>query len=400
MLTSKAFRNLRRVAPLAVLCILAACKSATPPEKLEEAQSLLQEGQTARAVLKLKEITREHSEDPSAITAHIMLAQYYAREANANKALEELEAITADGDFTNPEVVNAMDGIISIRRQIGDHEGALKAMDRIIEVLPESASQQKQLREVERAGILLAWGAEEETKRDEGLKALSSMMLESEDAYARGIAREELANHHRQAGNLEESNAVYASYIEAYPDESIRPRLEMAMGINEKQLGNDEAAEEIFRPAVEATLAEADNEPETAQKTAVLQEVAQMLQLYGDLEKSEEVRRQIMAENPVSRVAIDNQFLIANMWIVAGLQEKNEDYFDHGIMELERIAEDNTGTNIGETAQRAMENAKQVFEQAMNPPAEDDSETGDSTGEEAEGASAETASDTADTESE
>ncbi len=374
MTSSRPIRILRRLAPLAALALIVACQKATPPEKLEEAQSLLAEGQMARAVLKLKEITREHPEDPAAASAHIMLAQYYTREGNATKALEELEAVAASKDFTDPATLNAMDGIVSIRSQVGDFEGALAAIDELIAAMPESQARDRAMREVERASILLAWGAEDETRKAEGVATLSELMLESEDAYVRGTAREQVANYHRTMGDLEASNDIYRRYLDRYPEDTVRPRLEMAMGVNLKRMGEEDEAEKVFRPAAEQVLAEADSEPELARKTAILEEVAQMTEIFGDYQTTEELRRRIMAENPMSQIAINSQFRIASMWAMAGINEKDEELFKKGIAVLEQMTAENEGTNIGEAAQNTMTNALDMFEQVMNPPADEETE--------------------------
>lgn len=366
-------RGIRRgvaVALCAAALGLAACSKPTPQETLAEALGLLNEGQTARGVLKLKEMTREHPDDPATRQARIYLARYYVREGNGTRALEELEAAFEGGDISDPTVREAGEGIVSIRAQLKDWEKSLEMLDRITAALPAEAAQDREAREIEKAGLLLAWGEEDESRKAEGLGMLEKRALGSEDAAVRGTAREQLANYWRMRGEFEKCNEVYKSYIDKYPDESIRPRLELAMAVNLKRMEKTAEADALYAPALEKLNAEAEAELDKEARSRILDEAASMAEAYGDLDRVEAIRRRIMGDNVGSQIAIQNQFRIAEMWAVAGIETKDAAKFDKGIAEFERIARDNANTSIGQTASDAIGNARKVFEQAMNPPAE------------------------------
>lgn len=369
--STRGFRGAAIIALCAGALVLGACSKPTPQETLTEAMGLLEEGQTARGILKLKEMTREHPDDPATKQARLFLARYYAREGSGTRAVEELEAVFAGGDASDPLVLEAGQGLVSLRAQLKDFEKAMETQEALMNALPADATDERESRLIDKAMLLLVWGEDEPAKAEEGLALLEDRMLNAEQPHVRGTAREQLANHWRVRGELEKCNGVYERYIAKYPEDTVRPRLELAMAVNLKAMEKTEAADALYKPAIDSLQKEADGELEKDKRAAVLDELASMAEAYRDLETADATRRRIMGENTMSQLAIQNQFRIAQMWAVAGIDAKDAALFEKGIAEFTKIAEDNKGTNIGETAAQAIGNARKVFDEAMNPPAEE-----------------------------
>jgi tetratricopeptide (TPR) repeat protein len=336
---------------------LTSCSQKTPEERLEEAVLMMQQGQLARAVLELRTIVRENPGDPAAAQARMVLARYYVREGNANRAIEELEAVYKQYGREEQMGLDAADALMSIRSQIGDLEGAVKLADEAIAFVGEDEPERLAEYKLLRATILIDQATEESIA--EGRQVLRTMMLEAGEPWQRGQAREILANTYRAALDFEGSNAIYTEYLAAFPEDSIRSRLELAMAVNVISSGDEEKGRADFDTAATKLLAEAEEELDAEQKTTMLQELAAFHQSIKDLEGAERIMLQIMAANPMSMTAIQTQFGIAQMYLNSGVLEDNDAHFDKGIAILEQIQKENPNTNIAMTAENMVTQFKQ-----------------------------------------
>jgi len=322
--------------------ILAACAQKPPEDQLDEAMQLVQEGQVARGILKLKELVQKHPDDPAALTAHAHLGNYYFGERNAPKALEEFAAVLEKLNYEDPRGRLAVDGIVAIRAGSGDFDGALQLMDEQIALLPDPASDVAVELGLRKADVLLASGSDEHTSA--GVALLRTMMLETPKP-PRDVARERLANYYRgEKQDFAASNQVYADYLAAYPEDNLRTLLELAMSVNHRLAGEEEEAVKVFEPAAAKLLAEADAELDKAERTEKLLALAEFNSKMGRYAEAEKLMLRVMGENTRSMTAIETQFRIARMYILeAGDIPKAREV-------LEQIKRENPGSNISASA--------------------------------------------------
>lgn len=352
---------------------LAGCSKPTPEERFEEALALLQEGQTARGVMKFREIVRDLPDDPMANQSRLILARYYVSEGNAARAIEQLAEVFEAAQFSEPHVQNAFEGLTSIYLQINEVDKALALYDEVIARLPEGSSDRSQM-EIQKYSIVLETDKEE--AKEAALDDLRVKMLEAEEKIVRGYAREQLAQYFRRQQEYEKSNEVYEAYLEEYPDDTLRRTLELAMATNVIMSGEEEEGLEMFEETAQEYIAETEEILESAKRADEYSNLAQMYMNINQLEKAEELYRKIMAENVQSRKAIEAQLAIANMYTSTGLRQLDRAIFDKGIAVFGQIAEENRNTNIEQTANRNIEEAKAAFErmtqqrQAMEEAAE------------------------------
>ncbi len=337
------------------------CHKATPEERMAEAVQLLNTQQTARGVLKLKEIVREYPQDTETANAHMLLARYYVSEGNGMKALEELEAIYNGFDFTDPRVQNAIEGIVSIRSQLKDYEKAIAFLDEVAARYPETDVASRAQRMIDKADVLISWGDQE--KVNDAVEMLQEMMLDNEEPVARGLAREHLANYYRQQENFEMSNQVYQQYLSKYPDDSIRPRLEMAIANNLYAMGKIDESNSYFDPAAKKIQEQVDEELDKNKRTQMLMDLSSMYQSVERYDDAEKLLRRVMDENTHSSAAIQAQFSIARMYTLAGITKNDEDKFNRGIELYEQIKSENKGSNIEDNAQQLIDEAQGIYKQ-------------------------------------
>jgi tetratricopeptide (TPR) repeat protein len=336
---------------LAAMTVLAGCKSQTPDEMFLEAGRLLEERKTSQAVLKLKDIVRDHAADPVAADAHLLLARYYASEGNGARAVEELQTVYKNFPFADQRVQEAIGGIIDLRLQMQDFEGALAMADEAIGRSEEVAPAVTESRRSQKASVLATIGGDENAAA--AVAILRDLMLTATDTGLRGESREALAQYHRQAGDFAASNAIYTDYLAKFPDDPIRDQLHLAMALNHKAMGEEGEAAKLFDETATRLRAAAEAELDKVARAQRLAEIAVYHEMYGDADTAEEILRQVMAENVGSRVAIDAQFSIARMHAVGGRIDKAREV-------LEAIQRENPGTNIEATAKSYLEQIEQA----------------------------------------
>ena len=365
----KAISTLSRIGRVTLLIMAAAllmvaCSKKTPDEQLVEAEKLLSERQTARGVIKLKELIRDSPDDPAAGTGRLMLAKYYTNEGNAQKALEQLQAVVDAFPAAGEQGQFALAGVISIRVQIGDFEGALASIDKALKAeLPEASKGELQM---QKANVLLQWASVSPEPKPElteqGTGILRDLMLNATEGTSRGQAREQLANLYRTRGEFQKSNEVYREYLQKFPGDTLRPHLELAMAINLSQAGEPKKARVLFDPAIKQMREAADAELDQQTQSRMLQDIARYYELMGDYEQAESVKKQIMGMFPMTQMAIDTQFDTARMYLQAGQIEKS-------VAILEQIKKENPETEIAKRADSWIEAAPQPPAAAVPVPA-------------------------------
>lgn len=344
---------------LAALVVLGAtgCREKTPAEQLEHAQQLLDQRQTAQAVLELKKLVTKAPADPAAPTARLLLARFYTSQGNGPRALEELEAAWKVAGPEDERGQEALDAIVQVRTQLKDYEGVLKTIDDAIATAGEKNATFADTWRVRRAEFVLAT-SEDDAAKAEARAGLRTLALDHADAAIRGFARETLANAHKRAGDFAGANVVYADYLAKYPDDSIANQLRLAMAVNRFEAGETEAGRADFDAASKAMIAEADAELDKQVRARQLLELAQFHRLIDDLEGAEALMQRVMGENAMSRLAIETQFGISEMYVGAGLAKDDTALFEKGLAVLDRIQRENPGTNIEATAQKYADDAR------------------------------------------
>lgn len=354
----KALRVMCAVAVASMVVVGATgCREKTPAESLERAQQLLDERQTAQAVLELKKLVSKAPNDPAAPTARLLLARFYTNQGNGPRALEELEAAWKVAGVADERGQEALDAIVSIRSQLKDYEGALKTIDEAIAASAEKDAAFADSWRVRRAEFQLAT-TEDATIADAARAALRTMALDHADPATRGFARETLVNAHKSKGDFAAANAVYADYLAKYPDDSIRSQLRLAMAVNRISAGETEAGRADFDEAAKSVVAEADAELDKQARARMLLDLSQFHRLIGDLDGAEALMRRVMGENAMSRLAIETQFGISEMFVGAGLSRGDDALFEKGLAVLDQIQRENPGSNIEMTAQKYADDAR------------------------------------------
>jgi len=341
---------------------LSGCSQPTPQEKLEEAVVLYQEGDVARAVLKLSDVSKNHADDPAAAEANLILAQHNANIGNGDKSIEFLDIILDKYDAGTIEYETAIEGKIAILAQLGDFETVDEILQEQVDLNegkhPDRALDYK----LKLAQLNLSW-PEDEERNQHGHDMLETMMLEDEEAGNRGAARERLADFYRQIRKYEKSNEVYETYLENYPDDPISNQLEFAIALNTYQSGDKEGGLEKAVEIEEAILEEIEAQEEAQKKSDLYRVLAVNYKNMEDFDTAEKYYKESMGQVPMSNNAIRMQFEMAEMFIMGGIQKDEDEVFNRGIEILEQIISENPGTNIALTAEEKITQANQTLDQ-------------------------------------
>lgn len=327
-------RFLRRggvaVGVLAVALALAGttgCRKKTPEDRLKEAEQLFEERQVPLAVLKLKDMIAEMPEDPATLQARAMLIGIYmqlGRPENLQSAMEQAEAILKERGIEDEQGLQTHQLITELLLRLRKHEEALAHSQKGIDSVknPEAKERMELIH-----GTLLLTSPKDEDKK-KGEEYFEKVMMEAEKKELRGQAREVLASYHRDNKRYAESNAAYERYLAKFPEDSIRPQLEMAMGMNLRAAGDEAAGKAKFAEGAAAYAKQIDEELDANKRTPMLMDFARMHEIMGDYAKAEELLRRVMAERPRTREAIDAQGAIGQIYISANELDRAAKHFE------------------------------------------------------------------------
>lgn len=357
----------------------AACGKKTPEDKLAEAQQLLEQRQTPLAILKLRDLIREHPEEDAAIDARFGLAMIYTqlgREENIEAARDLYQELYDMLGVRDERGFHALTQIISFKLEEERYDEVFEIVDAVIEKIGDEPDFQTHMK-LQRAMLLLLTG--EEDRVAEGIDYLEQEMIGNEDRAMRGQTRELLAMYFRDEGMYQESSAVYTKYLEHFPDDTVKPMMILTKAINSRLAGDEEGRLAYLEEGTRLMTEQIDDELNLNERAEMLSSLAQLLKTAGDLDGAEKAYRRIMADQPATRAAIDAQFAIGQMYL------QNND-FDRAEELFRQIRRENANTPIEEMANRGIQHIAQIreqmraFEEAAaqdNQPADEDAATTD-----------------------
>jgi len=334
------FRRAMRVALIGLMIPgvigLAGCKRKTPQDRLDDARELIQESQVSIGILKLGDLVSTYPDDPAAIDARLTLAEVHMRSGqrgNMEKAIKELTAVYEKLGFTDQRGLMAHRTVTNIYFQLGEFDKAVAHSADSLVRAGNDASMKEQL-EILDASMHLA--LDDEAQQAKGRETLEQKMEGAAEEMSRHQSREILADYFRSKGKWEESNAVYQKWIDAHPDDRLKPQLLMAMALNYRRMNQEEKAKEVFTEGAAAQLAAIDAELDLNKRGEMLKTQATFYETFGDLESAEKIYLRIMSDLPRTRAAIEAQFAIGETYARAG-------NWDTAQATFEQILKENTG---------------------------------------------------------
>lgn len=353
----RTINGLKRTATiLACAVLLVACKPAPPAERLAEAQQLLQERQTALAIIKLEQLVTDAPEDPATLEARMILGMYfmenlkqYRRAEPFFRAVYEKEGIKTERGFA------AFMSLVRIPYMQREFDVAFKTMDEGIAKVDANAEPEV-IGELAFTKAMLQVQSGDEAMTSAGLESWRGLMLESKNPETRGRSRESLAAYHRSAGRFAESTAIYDAYMEMYPDDQTSPHLILAKAINYHLEGKEEESSRLFahgEKLMEEGIALELNKLKRGEQLVNLARYNESIDRY---DRAEELMLRAMGENTGTRLAIETQFAIGDMWGRAG-------EIDKAIAIFERIDRENPNSNIAAMARQRLDTATEIKRQ-------------------------------------
>lgn len=354
---SRSIPGLMRTAlMLACAVLLVACKPAPPAERLAEAQQLLQERQTALAIIKLEQLVTDAPEDPATLEARMILGMYFMENLKQYRRAEpflrfvyEKEGIKTERGFA------AFMSLVRIPYMQQEFDAAFKTLDEGIARVDTAAEPEVQ-GELAFTKAMLQVQTRDEALTSAGLEGWRKLMLESKSPETRGRSRESLAAFHRTAGRFAESTAVYDEYLAMYPDDPTSPHLILAKAINLWLDDKNEESASLFAQGeklMEGNIARELNKLKRGEQLVNLARYNESIERY---DRAEELMLRAMGENTGTRLAIETQFAIGDMWGRAG-------EIDKAIAVFERIDRENPNTNIAATARQRLDTATELKRQ-------------------------------------
>lgn len=336
------------VAALSCALLLAGCKPAPPAERLSEAQQLLQEKQTALAIIKLEQLVADAPDDPATTDARMILGMYFMESLRQYKRAEPFfRAVYEKEGLKSERGAAAFMRLVQIPAAQQDFETALAIVDAAAKTIdPEKDAEMVDNLAFVRTDVQIA--SQNDAMTSAALEAWGRIMLESQDGGARGRAREQLASWHRRTGDFMESNAVYDRYLAKYQDDPTTPQLILAQAINLRLTEKFVEGDVLFdkgQAMMSSTMALELNKQKRGEALVALARYNEAMERY---DVAEALMLQAMGENPMTRLAIETQFAIGDMFA-------RSRQFDRAKEVFERIDRENPNSNIGANARQRID---------------------------------------------
>ncbi|MDX2176557.1 MAG: hypothetical protein SF028_08800 [Candidatus Sumerlaeia bacterium] len=338
---------------LTALLAVTGCQKKTPAERLTEAQQLLQERQTALAVIKMQQLVEDAPDDPASLDARLLLGQYFLQQTrDPAKARPLFEEVLKREGIASERGGGAFMGNLASTVALSGVDEGMKMIDA---AQADSATPAEIADQIEMTRAEMLFVSREEARIPAALAALEKVMLGAADPALRGQAREQLAQFHRVNRDYTASNAVYERFLEKHPDDPTKPQLILAQAINLRTAGDEAAAQPVFDRGIAMLEQQIADELDKAERGRLQLAKAQYYDLFGNLDVAEKLMLAVMAENQGSLLAIQTQFAVGDMW-------RRHGHFDRALEVYERIKTDNPGTNVEAAAQGEIERTGQMRE--------------------------------------
>jgi len=336
------------IAALSCALLLAGCKPAPPAERLAEAQQLLQERQTALAIIKLEQLVADAPDDPATTDARMILGTYFMDSLRQFKRAEPFfRAVYEKEGVKTERGAAAFMRLVQIPAAQQDFEGALAIVDEAAKTI-DTANDPEMVDNLAFVRTDVQMASQNDAMTSAALEAWGGIMLESKDPGSRGRAREQLAAWHRRNGDFLKSNEVYDRYLSKFSDDPTTPQLILAQAINLRFIEKFEEADVLFDKGQEmmsSTIALELNKQKRGESLVALARYNEAMERY---DVAEALMLQAMGENPMTRLAIETQFAIGDMFAKSR-------QFDRAIGVFERIDKENPNSNIGANARQRID---------------------------------------------
>ncbi len=336
------------IAVLSCALLLAGCKPAPPAERLAEAQQLLTERQTALAIIKLEQLVADAPDDPATTDARMILGTYFMDSLRQFKRAEPFfRAVYEKEGVKTERGAAAFMRLVQIPAAQQDFEGALAIVDEAAKTIDAK----NDLEMVDNLAFVrtdVQIASQNDAMTSAALEAWSGIMLESKDPGSRGRAREQLASWYRRTGDFMKSNEVYDRYLAKFADDPTTPQLILAQAINYRLIEKFVEADVLFdkgQAMMSSTIALELNKQRRGESLVALARYNEAMERY---DVAEALMLQAMGENPMTRLAIETQFSIGDMFA-------RSRQFDRALETFERIDKENPNSNIGANARQRID---------------------------------------------
>jgi tetratricopeptide (TPR) repeat protein len=336
------------IAVLSCALLLAGCKPAPPAERLAEAQQLLQERQTALAIIKLEQLVADAPDDPATTDARMILGVYFMDSLRQFKRAEPFfRAVYEKEGVKTERGAAAFMRLVQIPAAQQDFDGALAIVDEAAKTI-DANNDPEMVDNLAFVRTDVQMASQNDAMTSAALEAWGSIMLDSKDPGSRGRAREQLASFYRRTGDFMKSNEVYDRYLAKFADDPTTPQLILAQAINYRLIEKFVEADVLFDKGQEmmsSTIALELNKQRRGESLVALARYNEAMERY---DVAEALMLQAMGENPMTRLAIETQFSIGDMFA-------RSRQFDRAIETFERIDKENPNSNIGANARQRID---------------------------------------------
>lgn len=355
---------------LALLVLVAGvgCRKKTPDDRLRDIDDLFQKRNIVGAVLKCRDLIRDHPADPAANEARIRLAAYYYQTGDYDRMHEYLEQVYTQMGLKDTRALAAFFQDIQIYREQEKAEDGLKKIAWALEQFPNDSPTTPEL-QMARADFYLITDTPEK-----GEELFRELMMTASVDMMRHQSREMLAQYYRDKEQWEKSAAVYADFVAAFPETPIRSELEIARGLALEKAGDPHGnARDLFQRGMDALVKAAEEALDKEDAAARWETIGQYYLLAEKPQEAAALFEKVWKEYPETEIAPRAALRYTDLLV-------HLKRHDEALEVLEQIQTDNPMSRLGSEAQRRIPFVKNLKTQAestspaltFSPPVDDE----------------------------
>jgi len=274
-----------------VIFLSFSCARKTPEQKLQDAKSSLQKQDLLGAIIKLKNLIKEHPESPASAEAYRLLGECYEIQGDFEEARKNYDNVVKKLTHGDPRGQQAFAKRIYLLLREKKHDEAITAIKTVIESVPADSRYQKNLK-LNLATIYL-----DKSETDTARLIIDPLIFEEKDESLVQECVNILSMFYMRAKQNDKAIEVIDKYLEKNPKSSLKNLLIFSKSYLFKLSGDQKNAEKFLKDSEEGYQKTIKDTLDEREKLKLMFELSRGYELWDFYDKANAIYDKIIKES-------------------------------------------------------------------------------------------------------
>lgn len=298
--------KIRLLLSLAIIIFFLGCAKKTPEQKLEEALTSLRNQDMLGAIIKLKNITKEHQNTPAAAQAFFFLGGCYEMQGDLDEARKNYDEAIKKVSHGDPIGQQAFQMKIGTYMKEKKYDEAAEELKSVIGKIPEGSGYQRDLK------FGLATVYFEKKDFSAGIELLDPYIYSDKDTQFSQEAIQIITQYYMQDKQYKEAIDFIDVYLEKKPESKLKNLLNITKGYFYQLNEDKDNAIKFFQIGEEGYKKDIQDTLDVNEKVSLNFELARSYELRDEFDKAIDVYNKLVKESQDERVILNSYFSINN----------------------------------------------------------------------------------------